>query len=160
MKDTDDRKEPPDWLRDAPSDPQSEQAQRRIGRIYFEEAAMTADRTDAAARDVIIAAFRRCADDWCFDVRGYAHETESDAEVQEDYEWLIEQLTAKGLEIRERRSEPVVEISVEGATEACDCVRILWESRGQHSPAGMRTEKALQELQSALVRATGDGETT
>jgi hypothetical protein len=48
--------------------------------------------------------------------------------------------------------------SVEGATEACDCVRILWESRGQHSPAGMRTEKALQELQSALARATGDGE--
>jgi hypothetical protein len=83
------------------------------------------------------------------------------AEVASSYaDEIIAALAAAGFEIRERRSEPVVEISVEGATEACDCVRILWESRGQHSPSGMRTEKALQELQSALVRATGDGETT
>jgi hypothetical protein len=105
--------------------------------------AMTANPPDAAARDVIRTTVDGFSDrDWWY-------------RADQCVDTIIAALAAAGFHIRERRSEPVVEISVEGATEACDCVRILWESRGQHSPAGMRTEKALQELQSALARATG-----
>jgi hypothetical protein len=107
---------------------------------------MTAERADAAARRAYMESL--------MGMNGIV----LDDEWEERCDRFIAALAAAGFEVRERRSEPVVEISVEGATEACDCVRILWESRGQHSPAGMRTEKALQELQSALARATGDGE--
>jgi hypothetical protein len=111
---------------------------------------MTADRAAAAARSC----FDETMNHWLSPDDSPLPADEWDSEWQE----FTERLASANLEIRERRSEPVVEISVEGATEACDCVRILWESRGQHSPAGMRTEKALQELQSALARATGAAE--
>jgi hypothetical protein len=105
---------------------------------------MTADRSaDAAARDVVRGWFAL----W--------YPTES---VDPQTDGFMEHLAAAGFEIRERRPEPVVEISVEDAryvlswAHLCDFwLSHRWDEDDQN--------KAIHDrIRAALARATGDGD--